>query len=279
MSEEDSLDEHGRVKRLDGRQLKRYRLSDYQWYNYGQVESITKSIAQGLTVKGVSSKDKVLLLSETRVEWMLAAQGIMRTGATVVTLFSNLGIDGIAHGIEETEVETVITSFDGIPLLKQVLSSKPNSVKRIIFIDGFNDPDLDGFNSELDILPLSELQQIGKQVIADDKSVEFAIPGPDHVLIIMYTSGTTGTPKAAIMTQKQFIGAFNAIFVLVEPVLETAPYHRYIAYLPMAHVLELTVEFFLFLGKIFRKFPQSSYFTFCFDRWRSRRLCLTIHTH
>lgn len=92
LSEVDSLDEHGNLKRIDGRQLKQYRLSDYQWLTYGQVDSVTNNLAQGLMSMGITDSDKVLILSETRVEWMLSAQAIIRTGAAVVTLFSNLGL-------------------------------------------------------------------------------------------------------------------------------------------------------------------------------------------
>lgn len=91
LSEEETLDEHGNVRRIDGRQLKKYRLSDYQWLNFGQVNTVVKSLAQGLMDKGVAPSDKVLIISETRIEWMLSAHAIVRTGATIVTLFSNLG--------------------------------------------------------------------------------------------------------------------------------------------------------------------------------------------
>lgn len=91
LSEEISLDEEGNSRRIDGRQLKKYRLSEYQWLTYGQVDTFSRSIAQALFAKGIASSDKVLIISETRIEWMICAQAIIRTGATLVTLFSNLG--------------------------------------------------------------------------------------------------------------------------------------------------------------------------------------------
>lgn len=91
LSEEESLDDQGKSRRIDGRQLKRYRLSEYKWLTYGQVDTFSRSLAQALFSKGIASTDKVLIISETRVEWMVCAQAIIRTGATIVTLFSNLG--------------------------------------------------------------------------------------------------------------------------------------------------------------------------------------------
>ena len=92
LSEEESLDDKGKSRRIDGRKLMRYRLSEYKWLTYGQVDTFTHGLAQALFSKGISSSDKVLIISETRVEWMLCAQAIIRTGAAIVTLFSNLGL-------------------------------------------------------------------------------------------------------------------------------------------------------------------------------------------
>ena len=165
-----------------------------------------------------------------------------------------LGEDGVAHGIIETQVNTVISSIDCLPLLEKVLRNKiGHSVKRVIYMDGFKKPDFLGFDSNIETLALSELEQEGKRALKEGTVRPLFQANPDHLMIIMYTSGTTGTPKAAIMTHRQFASALQALFILVQDVIEEAPYHRYISYLPMAHVLELTVESFFFLGKLIIK--------------------------
>ena len=93
LSAEDSFGADGKAKRIDGRSLKKYKLSDYKWLTYGQIDAITKSLAKGLMASGVSFGDKVLILCETRVEWFLCAQAVAKLGGCVVTLFSNLGMN------------------------------------------------------------------------------------------------------------------------------------------------------------------------------------------
>lgn len=144
----------------------------------------------------------------------------------------------------------MICSMDGLPLLKQVLSREGHKVKRIVYIDSFKKPVLDGFDTSMEILSLSELEECGKKVIQAGDSKEHFVPTPDSLMIIMYTSGTTGTPKAALMTHRQFVASLKALFILVEDLIDQAPEHCYISYLPMAHVLELTVEFFFFVGRL-----------------------------
>lgn len=151
----------------------------------------------------------------------------------------------------ETEVRTVITSPDCVPLLKRVLNLYPTKVQRIIYIDGFKKLDFSGFSEAIEVLPLSELEKIGRKLIQANQERPYFSATPDHLMCIMYTSGTTGTPKGALMTHRQFLGSMRALFILVQELIDTAPDHTYIAYLPMAHVLELTVQLFLFFGKFF----------------------------
>lgn len=73
---------------------------------------------------------------------------------------------------------------------------------------------------------------------------------PDQLCSIVYTSGTTGRPKGVKVTSRQLREAALAIGQVVRTVITEGPQHIYIAYLPQAHVLELSIETFLFLGGV-----------------------------
>ena len=65
---------------------------------------------------------------------MLTAQACFKQSIPVVTLYTNLGEDAIAHGLNETEVDTVITSHELLPKFKRILDKTP-TVKNIIFFE------------------------------------------------------------------------------------------------------------------------------------------------
>merc|ERR1711944_177194 len=65
-----------------------------------------------------------------------------------------------------------------------------------------------------------------------------ASPTPDDTAIVMYTSGSTGTPKGVVLTHRNLVACMKCIMFMLNP----KPDECYIAYLPLAHVLELLSE-------------------------------------
>ena len=72
---------------------------------------------------------------------------------------------------------------------------------------------------------------------ADHPEVGSSPPTPADTAIVMYTSGSTGTPKGVILTHKNLIGTMKCLMFMLKPKDDI-----YIAFLPLAHVLELLSE-------------------------------------
>lgn len=92
LSEEDELQENGRV-------FKKYKMGEYKWRNFDEVELEALNFGNGLRGLGVKPKDNVVIFSETRAEWMIAAHGLFKHSCTIVTIYATLGEDGIIHGM------------------------------------------------------------------------------------------------------------------------------------------------------------------------------------
>ena len=83
------------------------------------------NFGRGLMEMGLRAKDNIALFSETRAEWLIGANGCMKQSMPVVTLYANLGEDALVDGINETEVDCIITSQELLPKFKNILPRTP----------------------------------------------------------------------------------------------------------------------------------------------------------
>jgi len=204
LSEEDEMQPNGRV-------FKKYNMGDYKWKNFLETERLASSFGRGLRELGNRPRENVVLFAETRAEWLIAAHGCFKQSIPIVTIYATLGDEGVAHGINETEVTTVITSHELLPKFKKILSFTPN-VKKIIFMeDQLHSTDMSGFKPNVEIIPYSKVIESGM-----NSKYEGVSPVSTDTAIIMYTSGSTGTPKGVILSHGNVIATMKAFCDIVK---------------------------------------------------------------
>lgn len=82
--------------------------------------------------------------------------------------------------------------------------------------------------------------------------IRFELPSDlDETAVIMYTSGTTGNPKAVCISHKSLMASIRVLLSNTKNLSEEADRHLYMSYLPLAHILGFTFEMFLFFGRFF----------------------------
>jgi len=151
----------------------------------------------------------------------------------LVTLYATLGDEALIHGINETEVTCVITSQELLPKFKNILPCTPNVTVLIAMEDALKPLDLTGYGENVKVLPYREVVRLGEL-----SSLAGRIPAPQDTAIIMYTSGSTGPPKGVLMSHQNVMSSMLA-YTNVGTIYEN---DIYMAYLPLAHVLELIAE-------------------------------------
>ncbi|KAG5442433.1 Long-chain-fatty-acid--CoA ligase 4 [Clonorchis sinensis] len=119
----------------DGRRMIELILGEYSWETFGDAERRVSRISAGLysmLASETHSRRPIAIFSETRAEWLFAAQAAFRLNRPVVTLYSTLGDDALVHGLNETEVSVVFTSDELLSKVVKILQRCP-TIKRVIY--------------------------------------------------------------------------------------------------------------------------------------------------
>uniref|UniRef100_A0A251IRQ0 AMP-dependent synthetase/ligase domain-containing protein n=1 Tax=Manihot esculenta TaxID=3983 RepID=A0A251IRQ0_MANES len=218
----------------DGRTFEKVHLGEYEWLTYDKVFEKVCNFASGLAHIGHGREERVAIFADTRAEWFISLQGCFRRNVTVVTIYASLGEDALCHSLNETEVTTVICGNKELKKLVDI-SGQLHTVKRLICMDDeIPSSASDEQSGRWTITSLSNVEKLGQE-----NPVEPDLPQSTDIAVIMYTSGSTGLPKGVMMTHANVLAVVSSVRTIV-PGLESKDV--YLAYLPLAHILELAAE-------------------------------------
>ncbi|XP_062199820.1 long chain acyl-CoA synthetase 8 [Phragmites australis] len=222
------------VESADGRKFEKLHLGEYEWDTYGEAFNRACNFASGLIKMGHKQNSHVAIFSDTRAEWIIAAQGCFRQNLTVVTIYASLGEDALVHSLNETQVSTLICDSKQLKKLP-ALSSKLQIIEHIIYIE--DEPvEAETLNQmkHWKTLSFTEVEELGKT-----SHIDARLPSSADTAVIMYTSGSTGLPKGVMITHGNMVATTAAVMTIVPKLgMEDV----YLAYLPLAHVFELAAE-------------------------------------
>ncbi|ESO08666.1 hypothetical protein HELRODRAFT_74895 [Helobdella robusta] len=229
-------------KQPNGKFFSKAIYGDYKWLTYKRVQTLVEDFGCGLVQLDPSST--VCIFADTCAGWLISAFACFKYNVPLTTLYPTLGEDAIKHGLNETEASILITTADGINKFKNVVKDLP-SLKYIIFIDDFflnhnKKPALTSFEgSQVQVLPWSR--------VMDNALIKSRRPKPDDLAIIMYTSGSTGQPKGVLISHRNICCSMAAF---IHALGNLNPLDTIVAYLPLAHMLELSAEMSSFFAGV-----------------------------
>ncbi|KAL4283795.1 hypothetical protein GQ457_16G019680 [Hibiscus cannabinus] len=214
----------------DGRSFEKLHLGEYEWLTYAKTFEAVCNFASGLVQLGHKKEERVAIFADTREEWFIALQACFRRNVTVVTIYASLGEEALCHSLNETDVTTVICGNKELKKLVNI-SGQLDTVERVICMDS-EFPTSASYRWT--VFSFADVESVGRT-----NPVDADLPVSADVAVIMYTSGSTGLPKGVMMTHGNVLATVSAVMTIV-PGLGSKDV--YLAYLPLAHILELAAE-------------------------------------
>ena len=195
--------------------------------------------ARALHAWGIRPGDRVAILSENRPEWPIADMASLLIGAVTVPLYTTLTAEQTAFVLKDSGCHAIFLSSD--PQLHKVLSILPQTeIRKIVVMDPIEFAgDLVGFAGQCATMQQITLQgpvDLGPEIESLARSI-----GPDDLATIVYTSGTTGTSKGAMLTHGNLVS--NILCSMLG--FEMHPGHISISFLPLCHITARHVDFAL----------------------------------
>ncbi|MGP4078000.1 fatty acid--CoA ligase family protein [Halobacillus sp. K22] len=200
-----------------------------QKVSYQEFDASVTKFASRLTELGYGRQDHIALVSGNSPLFMIGLYGALRAGVTVIPINPTYTADEMSYILKNGDVKAVITM--------DVLLEQFEKMDEELEVYHYFTADT-GSGIDLNSSPLSQKMKSFTNVLAEGK-LDYEPPSLDSedTAVILYTSGTTGKPKGAMLTHKNLYS--NAVDVA--NYLQISSDDRVIATLPMFHVFCLTV--------------------------------------
>ena len=226
----------------------------WRGYTWERYHDIVAKVALGLDEIGFKKGMKLALIGDNIPEMLFTAVGSMAVGGIAAGIYQSSLPDEIAQILQYLEVSVVFCDDqEQVDKLLEIRDQVPN-VTRVIYEDPRG---MRSYKSDDWFLDFQDLRALGEkaQKNTPDAFAEMVSGGhPDDVCFLCLTSGTTGLPKGAMMTHRNYIN----MGVQITKVDELAPTDEYLSFLPFAWIGEQMNSFGVALATgITINFPES----------------------
>jgi long-chain acyl-CoA synthetase len=209
----------------------------YSWRHYYET---ARAVALGLISLGIKPGDRVAIAGENTPEWFYADLGTQMIGAVAVGIYPTNPWVELQYIVRHSGSRVVITgdqeqtdkvldamaNGDGLPALEAIVCVDMKGLRHY---------------RQSQLMSFEKLCERGRTYARENSDAEATLDrlisqgAPDDVCILVYTSGTTGPPKGAMLTHRNLI---YAAWVYAETVgIADKPFEA-VSYLPLCHVAE-----------------------------------------
>ena len=200
------------------------------WCEFGQI---AQEIGMGLAALGFEPGERVSILANTVKEWMFADLGTLGAGGVVNGIYPTDAasqceyLTNDSHSVfvfveDEEQLDKILTVRARTPQLRKIIVFDTQGLVR------FSDPQ---------VLRLDALRQLGRDYIVQhpgEWEARIDVRKPEDLAILVYTSGTTGKPKGAMISHRNLVHVVRGYRQL----MGTEENDEHMCFLPLCHIAE-----------------------------------------
>jgi long-chain acyl-CoA synthetase len=212
------------------------------WKKYGtaQVAGLVNQLSAGLLGRGISAgdgtaegRDKIAIISANRPEWMLADLAIQQTGAVSVPIYPTIHPTELGFILRDAAVKMVLVGDQGLYRKVTALRDDLPALKHVFtFAPVPGAPHWHELLAEVTPDVARQLDKLRNNVRETDLAT------------ILYTSGTTGTPKGVMLSHRNILSnVFSSAYLFEEIGVRG---RRALSFLPLNHAFERTATYCYF---------------------------------
>jgi long-chain acyl-CoA synthetase len=180
-------------------------------FTYAELRAFAERTAGFLAASGIAPGDRVLVASENRPEWAVAFFGVLLAGGVAVPVDAQLSAVELSNLARSAGAKVALLS-------DEVAARVPEAIDAWRAGGG----------------PRPAL--LGEALSGDRARAPRHVPAPDEVASLIFTSGTTGTPKGVMLTHRNF----TSLVARLANLFELRPGDGLLSVLPLHHTFEFT---------------------------------------
>ncbi|WP_020677189.1 AMP-dependent synthetase/ligase [Geopsychrobacter electrodiphilus] len=207
----------------------------YQDISWSQLAESINTYGRALMTLGLKAGQHAAIMSPNRPEWAWADLGIMAAGGCSVPVYHTEGLKTIIHILNDSQSHFLFAhSASFTAELMAQIEQLPKLEKVIL---------LEGSFAHSRVMTLAEFLELGQKTKPEKLEKTLAAGQYEGLATLVYTSGTTGTPKGAMLTHSNILNNVEACSQLIR--LDATD--QCLSFLPLSHIFERMAGYYLML--------------------------------
>ncbi|MBT3275383.1 MAG: AMP-binding protein [Spirochaetales bacterium] len=193
------------------------------WWTYSKLNTVSIAIANYLKKAGIKRGERVALLLHNSLEYIASYFGVLKAGAVVVSLGTDLRDDGLEYCLNHSDASAIIADIGLSRFLVPALKKAP--LIKMVILAGDTSAVPSGFE-EKNVGYFSDISERTGSREIQEENIDLDLAE------IVYTSGSTGTPKGVMLSHLNLVANMHSI----AQYLHLTPEDRQIVILPFNYI-------------------------------------------